>query len=118
MLGGIARWFGIALAGLGVLCALGGLTGDTPMLVSGILFMVVGGALYLFGRVGRGFRGGGGGGGDPLYAATRERDDAIYAVQRSGQQVIAQLTQQEKHKARTAIARAQRRTRELEGAWL
>lgn len=117
MLGGIARWFGIALMILGAMCALGGLTGDTPMLVSGVLFLVLGGALWLFGRIGRGFRVGGGGG-DPVYAATRERDDAIYSVQRNGQQAIHQLTQQEKHKAKAAIARAQQRTRELEGAWL
>ena len=118
MLAGAARWFGILLMGIGAMCVLGGLFGDTPMLISGLLIGGFGVGMYLYGR------GAGGGGfvgrsgGDPVYAAQRERDEALYAVQRNGAQLIARLRQQETEKARQAVARAQQRTRELEGAWL
>lgn len=117
MLAGAARWFGIALMGIGAMCLLGGLTGSTPMLISGLLIGGFGAFLYLMGRSAGG-GGGGGFGGDPVYLAQRERDEAIYAVQRNGQALIAQLRQTETTKARAAIARAQARNQELEGAWL
>lgn len=116
MIRGAGRWFGILLMGIGSMFLLGGLLGgDTMTLVSGVFFGAIGAALYFWGR---GSRGGVRGGGDPVYQAQRERDEAIYAVQRQGQQVIAQLRQQETQKARQAIARAKERTQSLEGAWL
>lgn len=116
MIRGAARWFGILLMGIGGLCLLGGLMGgDTMTLISGVFFGGFGAALYFWGR---GSRSGLRGGGDPVYAAQRERDEAIYAVQRQGQQVIDQLRQTETAKARQAVARAQQRNKELEGAWL
>lgn len=117
MIRGAGRWFGILLIGIGALCLLGGLMGgDTMTVVSGVFFGGFGAVLYFWGR---GSKGGlRGGGGDPVYAAQRERDEAIYAVQRHGQQVIDQMRQQETQRARQAIARAQQRTKSLEGAWL
>lgn len=116
MIRGAARWFGILLIGIGALCLLGGLMGgDTMTVVSGVFFGAIGAALYFWGR---GSRGGARGGGDPVYAAQRERDEALYAIQRQGHQVIEQLRQTETAKARQAIARAQQRTKSLEGAWL
>lgn len=118
MFGGVLRFFGIALAGIGAMCVLGGLMGSTPMLISGLLLGAFGVGMWLYGRP----AGGGGfvvrGGGDPVYQAQRERDEAIYSVQRNGAQLIANLRQQETAKARAAVSRAQQRTRELEGAWL
>ncbi|SLH66595.1 Uncharacterised protein [Mycobacteroides abscessus subsp. abscessus] len=117
MIRGAGRWFGILLMGIGAMFLLGGLMGgDTMTLISGVLIGGFGAVLYFWGR---GSRGGlRGGGGDPVYQAQRERDEAIYAVQRQGQQVIDQLRQQETQKARQAIARAKERTQSLEGAWL
>lgn len=116
MFRGAARWFGILLIGIGGLCLLGGLmSGDTATLISGVFFGAIGAALYFWGR---GSRSGVRGGGDPVYAAQRERDEALYAVQRQGQQVIERMRQQETQRARQAIARAQQRNKELEGAWL
>ncbi|EIC62284.1 hypothetical protein [Mycobacteroides abscessus] len=116
MIRGAGRWFGILLMGIGALFLLGGLLGgDTATLISGVVFGAIGAVLYFWGR---GSRDGVRGGGDPVYAAQRERDEAIYAVQRQGQQVIEQLRQTETAKARQAIARAQQRTKSLEGAWL
>lgn len=116
MIRGCARWFGILLMGIGSMFLLGGLMGgDTATLISGVLIGGFGGFLYFWGR---GARGGGRGGGDPVYAAQRDRDEALYAVQRSGQQAIANLRQQETAKARQAVSRAQQRNKALEGAWL
>lgn len=116
MIRGAARWFGILLMGIGVLCLLGGMMGgDAGALISGVLIGACGAFLYFWGR---GARGGGRRGGDPVAAAMRERDEALYAVQRNGQQAIDQVRQQEMQKARQAIARAQQRNKELEGAWL
>lgn len=113
---GAARWFGILLMGIGAMFLLGGLMGgDAMTLISGVFFGGFGAFLYFWGR---GARGGGRGGGDPVWAAQRERDEALYAVQRQGQQVIDQMRQQEMQKARQAIVRAQQRNKELEGAWL
>ncbi len=116
MIRGAARWFGILLMVIGTLCLLGGLMGgDTASLISGVLIGGIGAFLYLWGR---GARGGVRGGGDPVYQAQRERDEALYAVQRNGQQAIENLRQQETAKARAAVARAQARNKALEGAWL
>lgn len=116
MIRGAARWFGILLMGIGAMFLLGGLMGgDTATLISGALIGGFGAVLYFWGR---GSRSGLRGGGDPVYQAQRERDEAIYAVQRNGQQVIAQFRAQETAKARQAIVRAQQRNKELEGAWL
>ncbi|GAB5896987.1 hypothetical protein OKHIL_27940 [Mycolicibacterium mageritense] len=117
MISGAARWFGILLMGIGAMFLLGGLMGgDTMTLVSGVFFGGFGAVLYFWGRGSR--RGLRGGGGDPVYAAQRERDEALYAIQRQGQQVIDQMRQQETQRARAAVARAKERTQSLEGAWL
>ncbi|BBX35972.1 hypothetical protein MMAG44476_20109 [Mycolicibacterium mageritense DSM 44476 = CIP 104973] len=113
---GAARWFGILLMGIGAMFLLGGLMGgDAMTLISGVFFGGFGAFLYFWGR---GARGGGRGGGDPVWAAQRERDEALYSVQRSGAQAIESLRQQETAKARAAVARGQQRTESLEGAWL
>lgn len=116
MIRGAARWFGILLIAIGAMFLLGGLMGgDAMTLISGVFFGAIGGFLYFWGR---GRSRGGVRGGDPVYAAQRERDEALYAVQRSGAQAIENLRHQETAKARAAVARAQQRTKSLEGAWL
>lgn len=116
MISGVVRWFGILLMGIGAMFLLGGLMGgDTATLISGVLIGALGAFLYFWGR---GSRGGGRGGADPVYAAQRERDEALYAVQRNGAQAIENLRQQEMQKARAAVARAQQRTKDMDGKWL